>query len=57
MLGVKVLLTGFVLLFLSFFFIGEGTEYPGYARGVPMILCFFGGVGAIVIGLLMVIWL
>lgn len=56
MLGLKIAATGALLMLLSGVLIKAIGGWPGVAKGFPLLLLWFGGAAAAVLGLLMAVW-
>jgi len=56
MIGLKIAATGLLLMLLSSIVAGCVGKWPGIAKGLPIVLAWFGGAVAVVAGLLMVVW-
>lgn len=57
MIGLKIALTGLVVLAIAYFFIKAiGSATPGILISIPLICMWFGGVLAIIAGLIVAIW-
>ena len=56
MLGLKIAATGALLMLLSGIAVRAIGRWPGLAKGLPLLLVWFGGAAATVVGLLMAVW-
>ena len=56
MIGLKIAATGLLLMLLSRILADSVGEWPGIAKGLPIVLAWLGGAVAVVAGLLMVVW-
>jgi len=56
MLGLKIAATGLLAMLLSGVAIRAVGGWPGVAKGLPLVLVWFGGAAATVVGLLMTVW-
>jgi len=54
MIGQKIAITGLIFIFISFPFIHG--KWPGAAIGAPLLVAFFIGLIAVVVGLIIAVW-
>ena len=52
----KILATGIIVMMVSGMLMRAIGSWPGIAKGLPLLLGWFGGVAAIVVGVLVAIW-
>lgn len=56
MIGMKLMVTGLLLVFTASIFIKAIGKYPGPVVGAPLVFAWIGGAAMIVFGLLAAIW-
>ena len=56
MVGIKIAATGALVMLLSGLAVSAVGGWPGVAKGLPLLIVWFGGAFAVVVGLLMAVW-
>jgi hypothetical protein len=56
MLGLKIAATGALVMLLSGIAVKAIGGWPGVAKGLPLLIAWFGGAAAVVAGLLIAVW-
>lgn len=56
MLGLKIAVTGALVMIVSGISIKAVGEWPGAAKGLPLLIAWSVGCAAMLVGLLMAIW-
>ena len=56
MLGMKIAATGALVMLVSRLAVSAVGDWPGVAKGLPLLALWFGGVAAVIVGFLMAMW-
>ena len=56
MLGLKIVATGAIVMLMSSLAVRYVGGWPGVAKGLPLLILWFGGAAALVVGILMAVW-